>query len=85
MSESFYFYIADIFTQTTYYNGMTQNRFAVASQAPIVCKYKNLKHKVLKYNENIKNLRGLNVLYKLPDDDSKSCSVDLCLTDFFFF
>jgi hypothetical protein len=42
---------------------MIQNKFAVASQAPIVYSYKNLKRKVLKWNENIKNLHGLNVLY----------------------
>jgi hypothetical protein len=63
---------------------MTQNKIAVTSQVPIVYKYKNLKHKVLKYNENMKNLRGLNVLYELPDDDSKCRLVDLCLTDVFF-
>jgi len=31
-------------------NGMNQNRIAISSQVPIFNKYKNLKHKILKYN-----------------------------------
>jgi hypothetical protein len=44
-----------IFTQTLQYNGMTLNKFSVASHAQIVYKYRNLERKILKCNENMKN------------------------------
>ena len=60
------------------HNGMNSIKIVTASQASIVCKYRNLKHKILKYNANMyfnKQYRSFNLTPKFANIRIKNTSL----------
>ena len=61
------------------HNGMNAIKIVTASQASIICKYRNLKHKILKCNVNIyfkKQYLNFNLTLKFANIRIKNSSLD---------